>query len=91
MAARNPKDRNSSSRNPDDVWADHVRAECAKAVGEWLEGSVRLERPVRSLTSSELQNIAEAATSRWIVLASRRIAQSPDAPESRRLSTLLLG
>ena len=78
-------------RNPDDVWADHVRAECAKAVGEWLEGSVRLERPVRSLTSSELQGMAEAATSRWIVLASKRIAQAPDAPGSPRLSTLLLG
>ncbi len=78
-------------RNPDDVWADHVRAECAKAVGEWLEGSVRLERQVRSLTSSDLQGIAEAATSRWIVLASQRIAQVPDAPGSPRLSTLLLG
>jgi hypothetical protein len=77
--------------NPDDAWLDHVRAECAKAVGEWLEGSVRLDRPIRSLTSLELQCIAEAATSRWIVLASQRIAEWPDAPESRRLSTLLLG
>ena len=82
---------NTRDRNPDDVWADHVRAQCARAVGEWLEGSVRLERPVRSLTSSELQGIAEAATSRWIVLASQRIAQAPDAPGSPRLSTLLLG
>jgi hypothetical protein len=32
----------------------------------------------------------EAATSRWIVLASQRIAERPDAPESPRLSTLLL-
>jgi len=86
MAEREPND-----RNPDDVWTDHVRAECARAVGEWLEGSVRLDRPVRSLTSSELQGIAEAATSRWIVLASERIARSPDGPGSRRLSTLLLG
>ena len=78
-------------RNPDDVWAGHVRAECAKAVGEWLEGSVRLERSVRSLTSSELQGIAEAATSRWIVLASKRIAQAPHASGSPTLSTLLLG
>jgi hypothetical protein len=78
-------------RSADDAWLDHVRAECAKAVGEWLEGSVRLERPIRSLTFSELQNMAEAATSRWIVLASRRIAERPDAPESQRLSTLLLG
>ena len=86
MAVHDPK-----PRNPDDAWADHVRAECAKAVGEWLEGSVRLERPVRSLTSSELQGIAEAATSRWIVLASQRIARARDDLGSRRLSTLLLG
>jgi hypothetical protein len=76
--------------SPDDAWLDHVRAECAKAVGEWLEGSVRLERPIRSLTFSELQCIAEAATSRWIVLASQRIAERPDALEPPRLSTLLL-
>ena len=84
------KDAAAPSHNAADRWADHVRAECAKAVGEWLEASVRLERPIRSLTSAELQNIAEAATSRWIVLASRRIAEGPDASESQRLSTLLL-
>jgi hypothetical protein len=77
--------------NPDGAWLDHVRAECARAVGEWLEGTVRLDRPIRSLTFLELQCIAEAATSRWIALASQRIAERPDAPESRRLSTLLLG
>jgi len=86
MAANDP-----TNRHPDDLWADHVRNECAKAVTEWLEGSVRLERPIRSLTSSDLQNIAEAATSRWIVLASQRIAQTPDAPEQRTLSRLLTG
>lgn len=80
-----------TSRNAADLWADHVRAECAKAVGEWLEGSVRLDRPIRTLTIAELQNIAEAATSRWIVLASQRIANGPDDSESRKLSTLLLG
>ncbi len=80
-----------SDRRPDDAWADYVRAECAKAVGKWLEGSVRLERPIRSLTFSELQCIAETATSRWIVLASQRMAQLPDAPESPRLSIMLLG
>ena len=38
-----------------DIWADHVRSECAKAVGAWLEGSVRLDRPIRSLTARELE------------------------------------
>lgn len=83
--------REPQHRNPDDVWADQVRAECATAVGEWLENSVRLDRPIQSLTSSELQGIAEAATSRWIVLASVRIARAPHDSGSRRLSTLLLG
>jgi hypothetical protein len=81
----------SRERSPDDAWLDHVRAECARAVGEWLAGSVRLERSIRSLTFSELQCIAEAATSRWIVLASRRISDQPDALELPRLSMLLLG
>jgi hypothetical protein len=77
-------------RSPGDKWADHVRAECAGAVGEWLEGSVRLDRPIRSLTFSQLECLAEAAISRWIVLASRRIAEQPDEPESQKLSMLLL-
>jgi hypothetical protein len=81
----------SREHSPDDAWLDHVRAECARAVGVWLEGSVRLERPIRSLTFFELQCIAEAATSRWIVLASQRIAERPDALEPPRLSTMLLG
>ena len=67
-----------------------MRAECARAVGEWLEGSVRLDRPIRTLTFWQLECIAEAAISRWIVLASQRIAKRPDAPESRKFSTLLL-
>ena len=86
--ARNAKPR---ERSADDEWADHVRAECARAVGEWLEQTVRLDRPIRSLTFFQLECMAEAATSRWIVLASQRIAERPGAPESRKLSTLLLG
>jgi hypothetical protein len=34
--------------------------------------------------------MAQNAISRFIVLASQRLAEEPDAPESRRLSTLLL-
>lgn len=77
-------------RSPDDEWADHVRAECARAVGEWLEGSVRLDRPIRTLTFTQLECIAEAAISRWTVMASQRIADQRDAPESQKLSTPLL-
>jgi len=77
-------------KSSDDLWLDHVRAECANAAGAWLESSVRLERPIRSLTSFELQCLAEAVTSRWIVLASERIAAHPNEPGSPKISTLLL-
>lgn len=77
-------------RHPDHLWADETRAACASAVGEWLEASVRLDRPIRSLTLSELEGLAEAATSRWIRLASERIARAPDEPGSQKLSMLLL-
>jgi len=88
---RRPRPREGRKRSPDDAWADRVRAECAKAVGAWLEGSVRLDRPIRSLTFMELEHLAEAATTRWIVLASEKLARSPDEPGSKELAALLLG
>ena len=74
----------------DDEWQAHVTHEAAKAIGEWLEGRGRLHQPIRSLTMPELEAMAQNAISRFIVLASERMAEEPDAPESRRLSTLLL-
>jgi hypothetical protein len=35
--------------------------------------------------------MAQSAISRFIVLASQRIAEAPDEPESQKLSTLLMG
>jgi hypothetical protein len=74
-----------------DQWQAHVTYESAKAMGEWLEGRGRLHQPIRSLTMPELEAMAQNAISRFIVLASRRIAEAPDQPESRKLSILLLG
>ena len=39
----------------------------------------------------ELEAMAESAISRFIVLASQRMAQRPDDRVSQRFSTLLLG
>jgi hypothetical protein len=39
----------------------------------------------------ELEAMAQNAISRFIVLASHRIAEAPDEPESQKLSMLLLG
>jgi hypothetical protein len=75
----------------DDEWQAHVTHEAAKAIGEWLEGRGKLHQPIRSLTMPELEAMAQNAISRFIVLASHRIAQAPDDPVSQKLSMLLLG
>jgi hypothetical protein len=75
----------------DDEWQAHVTREAAKAIGEWLEGRGGLHQPIRSLTMSDLEAMAQNAISMFIVEASKRIAQRPDGPASRKLSMLLLG
>jgi hypothetical protein len=75
----------------DDEWQAHVTHEAAKAVGEWLEGRGRLHQPIRCLTMPELEAMGQNAISRFIVLASHRIAKAPDEPGSQKLSTLLMG
>ncbi len=75
----------------DDEWQAHVTRESAKAIGEWLEGRGRLHQPIRSLTMTELEAMAQNAISSFIVLASRRIKEAPAESGSRKLSTLLLG
>ena len=75
----------------DDEWQAHVTREAATAIGEWLEGRGGLHQPIRSLTMPELEAMAQNAISRFIVLASHRIAQAPDDSESRKLSMLLMG
>jgi len=72
----------------DDEWQARVTAEAAKALGEWLEGRGRLHRPIRALTMPELEAMASAAISRFIVLASKRIRDCPE--ETAELHSLLL-
>ena len=73
----------------DDEWQAHTTHEAAKAIGEWLEGRGGLNQPIRCLTMPELEAMAQNAISVFIVETSKRIAQRPDEPESRRLSILL--
>ena len=75
----------------DDEWQAHVAQEAAKAIGEWLEGRGRLHQPIRSLTMRELEAMAQNAISSFVVLASDRVAEAPDAPGSQKLSMLLMG
>ena len=74
----------------EDEWQAHVTREAAREIGSWLEARGRLDRPIRSLTMRDLEAMADNAISRFIVLASRRIAQKPEETEPLR-SFLLAG
>ena len=66
-------------------WLDYLRAECAKAIAEHLQKAVNLDRPIRSLSRTEMLGIAEAATARWIVAVSQHIAEPrEELPEAMR-------
>lgn len=72
----------------DDAWQAFVTREAAKAVGAWLEGRRRLHQPIRALTMPDLEAVASAAISRFIVLASERIKAWP--AESDDLTQIML-
>jgi hypothetical protein len=61
----------------DDEWHAHVTREAAKAIGAWLEARGRLHQPIHSLTMPELEGIATAAISRFVVMGSERIRTKP--------------
>ena len=60
----------------DDEWLDHLRSECAKAIADYLQKSVNLDRAMRTLSRAEMLGMAEAATARWVVLVSQRIGDA---------------
>jgi hypothetical protein len=68
-----------------DDWQAHVTAEAARAIGRWLEGRGRLHQPINVLTLAELEAMAGAAISRFIVLASERIKARPEGSEELRM------
>ncbi len=66
----------------EDEWQAHVRLEAAKAIGTWLEARGRLHEPVRTLTMSDLEAMADNAIAWFVVLNSSRIRARPDRSES---------
>jgi hypothetical protein len=73
----------------DKEWQVHVTREAAKEIGAWLEGRGRLQHPIRCLTMPDLEAMAANAISRFVVLASERIREQPEAHPD--LTQLLLG
>jgi hypothetical protein len=72
-----------------DVWADQTRTACAKAIVTWLKGSLNVDRPIRSLKLAEVECMAEAATSTFLVEASKRMYAVPPPPDAAELQLLL--
>lgn len=71
----------------DDAWQAHVTREAAGDIGRWLEGRGRLQQPIAALSLGELECMAAAAISRFIVLATERIRERPE--DSEELAALL--
>ena len=61
-----------------DEWQAFVTRQSAEEIGRWLEGRGGLHRPVGGLSMADLEAMATAAISRFVVLASQRIAQGPE-------------
>ncbi len=61
----------------DDAWQAYATGEAAKAIGQWLEARGRLHQPIAALRAAELEAIATAAISRWVLVASERIREAP--------------
>jgi hypothetical protein len=78
-----------TARMTPDAWQAFVTREAAKEIGRWLEGRGRLGAPLSSLTLTDLDAMATAAISRFVVLGSQRIRDRPE--DSADLSRLLLG
>lgn len=72
-----------------DEWQANVTREAAKEIGKWLEARGRLDRPIASLRLAELDAMASAAISRFIVLASHKIREEPGSHLG--LENLLMG
>ena len=73
----------------DDEWQAHVTRQAAKAIGEWLEARGKLHQPIRALAMWELEAMAQAAISSFVVLGCSRIKDEPG--EHPDLTRLLLG
>ena len=67
---------------PDDVWLDELRADCARAIVDYLKkANVNLDRQIKSLSRRELEGMAEACTTRWIHrVADRHVNRKPEDP-----------
>lgn len=83
MRKRNPAKPVGSEPRPkskDDLWADELRAECARAMVHYLKQGTNVKKPIASLSERELLGLAEACNARWIKRVSERLANGRSEP-----------
>jgi hypothetical protein len=73
-----------------DIWADATRRRCVKAMVEWLKETINTQRPIKSLSLGEAECMVEAVISTWIVAASERMRDAPEAEDVKKLKTILI-
>lgn len=85
--------RATTTKSEDDAWVDNLRAECAKALADYLK-QTDIRRPIKTLSRKEMEGAAEAVTARWIQLVTARIYNSNNSvrtPLVSEYANLLIG
>lgn len=76
----------------DDQFLDHLTLECAKALAKWFKEALNVQRPIISLTKTEMLGAATAVTSEWIKVVSKRKAEGRlDCAKAVEYDALLMG
>lgn len=73
-----------------DEWQAHVTRAAALEIGKWLEASGKLHSPIASLSLGDLEAMATAAISAWIVMQSEKLQRTGWPPEDP-IAAFLLG
>lgn len=58
--------------NSDDEWYACCDGEAAKAVAQWLKGTINIKRSIESLSPKEMKTMVRVAVDTWVALQSRR-------------------
>lgn len=81
--------RESPPLTSEDIWLTTLRRQCADALAAWLKDAVDLRRPIISLSPVEIEGMAEAVTSRWIIEVSKK-RQQPEESAAVASAVMLL-
>lgn len=88
--ARRKPPQESKPPTADDVFCDHLREVCARAMAKHLKDARLLDRQVKTLNLAEMLQLAEACTAAWICEVAKRIAENRNAVPERYVNVLMV-